>query len=202
MSRTTRSARRPAAAALILAALAAALILLAAAAGCGSGGTTAAASPTPSPTVTPVVVPSVSTTDIIEAAKAGDLNGFLSAVAAAGLNSALRQNIPYTLLAPNDEAFKKIGLSDLLKNITQLKAVVDYHVIPAEKVTLNDLKKGHVQAMTNSGFRVIFTQKDGAVMVNDANVVKIIEGPTWSIFVIDKVLSPPAMATPSANPTP
>ena len=201
MSRSTRRARRPAAAALILAPLAAALILLAAAAGCGSGGTTAS-SPTPSPIVTPVVVPSVSTTDVIEAAKAGDLNGFLSAVAAAGLNSALRQNIPYTLLAPNDEAFKKIGLSDLLKNITQLKAVVDYHVIPAEKVTLNDLKKGHVQAMTNSGFRVIFTQKDGAVMVNDANVVKIIEGPTWSIFVIDKVLSPPAMATPSANPTP
>lgn len=201
MSRSTRSARRPAAAALILAALAAALISLAAAAGCGSGGTTAS-SPTPSPTVTPVVVPSVSTADVIEAAKAGDLNGFLSAVAAAGLNSALRQNIPYTLLAPNDEAFKKIGLSDLLKNITQLKAIVDYHVIPAEKVTLKDLNKGHVQAMTNSGFRVIFTQKDGAVMVNDANVVKIIEGPTWSIFVIDKVLTPPAMATPSANPTP
>ena len=201
MSRSTRSARRPAAAALILAALAAALILLAAAAGCGSGGTTAS-SPTPSPTVTPVVVPSVSTADVIEAAKAGDLNGFLSAVAAAGLNSALRQNIPYTLLAPNDEAFKKIGLSDLLKNITQLKAIVEYHVIPAEKVTLKDLDKGHVQAMTNSGFRVIFTQKDGAVMVNDANVVKIIEGPTWSIFVIDKVLTLPAMATPSANPTP
>ncbi len=201
MSRSTRSARRPAAAALILAALAAALILLAAAAGCGSGGTTAS-SPTPSPTVTPVVVPSVSTADVIEAAKAGDLNSFLSAVAAAGLNSALRQNIPYTLLAPNDEAFKKIGLSDLLKNITQLKAIVEYHVIPAEKVTLKDLDKGHVQAMTNSGFRVIFTQKDGAVMVNDANVVKIIEGPTWSIFVIDKVLTLPAMATPSANPTP
>ena len=201
MSRSTRSARRPAAAALILAALAAALILLAASAGCGSGGTTAS-SPTPSPTVTPVVVPSVSTADVIEAAKAGDLNSFLSAVAAAGLNSALRQNIPYTLLAPNDEAFKKIGLSDLLKNITQLKAIVDYHVIPAEKVTLKDLDKGHVQAMTNSGFRVIFTQKDGAVMVNDANVVKIIEGPTWSIFVIDKVLTLPAMATPSANPTP
>ena len=36
MSRSTRSARRPAAAALILAALAAALILLAASAGCGS----------------------------------------------------------------------------------------------------------------------------------------------------------------------
>jgi uncharacterized surface protein with fasciclin (FAS1) repeats len=197
MSLTTRSARRPSAAALVLVALAAA-VLLALAAGCGSGGTSSP-SPTPSPSVTPVVVPSVSTADLVEAAKAGDLNGFVTAVAAAGLNSALKQNIPYTVLAPNDEAFKKVGLEDLLKNITRLKAVVDYHVIPTVRVTLDDLKKGHYQAMTNSGFRVIFTEKDGAVMVNDANVVKIIEGPTWSIWVIDKVLVPPEMATPGAN---
>ncbi len=38
-----------------------------------------------------------------------------------------------------------------------------------------------------------FTVKDGAVMVNDANVVKVIEGPSWSIFVIDKVLQPPQL---------
>jgi uncharacterized surface protein with fasciclin (FAS1) repeats len=198
MKLTTRGARRRGAAALTLAALAA-VVLLAAAAGCGTG--SPAESPTPSPSVTPVVVPSVSTADIVEAAKAGDLNGFVTAVAAAGLNSALKQNIPYTLLAPNDEAFKKVGLDDLLKNITRLKAVVDYHVIPAEKVTLKDLDKGHYQAMTNSGFPVIFTQKDGAVMVNDANVLKIIEGPTWAIWVIDKVLSPPETATPGASPS-
>jgi uncharacterized surface protein with fasciclin (FAS1) repeats len=198
MKLTTRGARRRGAAALSLAALAA-VVLLAAAAGCGTG--SPAESPTPSPSVTPVVVPSVSTADIVEAAKAGDLNGFVTAVAAAGLDSALKQNIPYTVLAPNDEAFEKVGLDDLLKNITNLKAVVNYHVIPTEKVTLKDLDKGHYQAMTNSGFRVIFTEKDGAVMVNDANVVKVIEGPTWAIWVIDKVLTPPEMATPGANPS-
>ena len=199
MSLPTRGARRPAGAALILAALGAAL-LLAVAAGCGSGGTSSP-TPIPSPTVTPVVVPSVSTADLIEAAKAGDLNGFVTAVAAAGLNSALKQNLPYTVLAPNDEAFKKVGLDDLLKNISNLKTILNYHVIPTERVTLKDLKKGHYQAMTNSGFRVILTEQGGAVMVNDANVVKIIEGPTWAIWVIDKVLTPPEMATPGANPS-
>ena len=38
-------------------------------------------------------------------------------------------------------------------------------------------------------------------MVNDANVVQVIEGPTWSIFVIDKVLVPPVIEA-SASPAP
>jgi hypothetical protein len=38
-------------------------------------------------------------------------------------------------------------------------------------------------------------------MVNDANVVQVIEGPTWSIFVIDKVLMP-SVVDVSASPAP
>jgi uncharacterized surface protein with fasciclin (FAS1) repeats len=186
--------------------------LAAVAAGCGgSGSASPSAHPTlggiptftPTPTVTPQVVPSVSAQTIVDAAKAGDLKGFVAAAAAAGLDAALKQNIPYTILAPNDQAFADLGLAQLIKNVPKAEAVMGYHVIPAEDLKIARIKNGQ-EASTYLGYPVRFTVKDGAVMVNDANVVKVIEGPTWSIFVIDKVLQPPLSATlpPVASPSP
>ena len=37
-------------------------------------------------------------------------------------------------------------------------------------------------------------------MVNDATVVQVIEGPMWTVFVIDKVLMP-AVVDVSASPS-
>jgi len=39
-------------------------------------------------------------------------------------------------------------------------------------------------------------------MVNDAGVVQVIEGPTWTIFVIDKVLVPAVAGMTGASPSP
>jgi uncharacterized surface protein with fasciclin (FAS1) repeats len=195
-----RGGRRSAAAAVV--AVAAALLVLAAA--CGSSATPGSSgSPTviPTPTVTPVVVPSVSARTIAEAAKTEGLKGFVAAVAAAGLDAALKQNIPYTVLAPDEQAFSSLGLAQFLQNVASVKTVMDYHVIPVENLKIAKIKNGQ-KAMTNLGFPVVFRVKDGAVMVNDANVDKVIEGPTWSIFVIDKVLRVPAAATPPASPSP
>ncbi len=199
-----RGGRAPVLAGLVLVAA-----LLLAAAACGGSATGPSASPspegpggmptyTPTPTVTPVVVPSVSAGTLLDAAKAGDLKAFLAAVAAAGLDSALNQDIPYTILAPDDQAFRSLGLEQLVKDIPRIKTVMGYHVIPAE-----DLKAGRIEDgaeyPTYLGYPVRFTVRDGALMVNDANVVKVVEGPSWSIFVIDKVLQPPHFATPEAS---
>jgi uncharacterized surface protein with fasciclin (FAS1) repeats len=186
---------RPAA----LAALAVAALIVLAAAGCGSG--SSPASPAPSPSITPEVVPSVSTGTIIEAAKAGDLKSFLGAVALAGLQKTLDQKIPFTVFAPNDEAFTNIGLADLSKDLPKLKSILDYHIVPTENLKLADITNGE-KAMTYEGSPVVFTVDGGAVKVNDANVVQVIEGPTWSIFVIDKVLVPAVAGLTGASPSP
>lgn len=188
-----------------LTALLLAVVVAMAVAACGSDAATpdseATPTGTPSPSVTPVVVPSVSATTLLDAVKEGDLDAFVAAIGAAGLDVALAQDIPYTLLAPNDEAFATIGLDQLVKDVPRLEAVVDYHVIPAENLQVDELTDGQ-QAPTNSGHPVTFTVDGGALMVDDANVVKVIEGPTWSIFVIDKVLSPPVIVTPAASASP
>jgi uncharacterized surface protein with fasciclin (FAS1) repeats len=179
-----------------LAALALAGLMVLAVAGCGSG--SSAASPSPSPSITPKVVPSVSTGTIIEAAQAGDLNAFLGAVALAGLQQTLDQKIPFTVFAPNDEAFKSIGLEELKQDLPKLKSILAYHIVPTEDLKLADIKDGQT-VMSFEGSPLTFTVNGAAVMVNDANVVQVIEGPSWSIFVIDKVLVPPVVDV-SASP--
>ncbi|MEI6449364.1 MAG: fasciclin domain-containing protein [Actinomycetes bacterium] len=183
-----------------LAALAAAAIVFAAA-GCGSGSSAASPtpSPTPSPSITPKVVPSVSTGTILEAAQAGDLSAFVGAVALAGLQSTLDQKIPFTVFVPNDEAFRSIGLEELKQNLPKLKSILAYHIVPTEDLKLAAIKNGQ-RAMTFEGSPVTFTANGGAVMVNDANVVQVIEGPAWTILVIDKVLTP-AVVDVSASPS-
>lgn len=182
-----------------LAALAAAAVIVLAAAGCGSG--SSSASPTPSPTITPKVVPSVSAGTILEAARAGDLNAFLGAVALAGLQNTLAQKIPFTVFAPNDEAFKSIGLEELKQDLPKLKSILAYHIVPTEDLKLADIKNGQT-AMTYEGSPLTFTVNGGAVMVNDAGVVQVIEGPMWTIFVIDKVLVPAVAGMTNASPSP
>ncbi len=182
-----------------LAALAVAAVIVLAAVGCGSG--SSAESPTSTPSITPKVVPSVSTGTILEAAKAGDLNAFLGAVVLAGLQKTLDQKIPFTVFAPNDEAFKSIGLEELKQDLPKLKSIVAYHIVPTEDIKLADIKNGE-KAMSYEGTPLRFTVNGGAVMVNDANVVQVIEGPTWSIFVIDKVLAPTVAGATGASPSP
>jgi len=189
--------RRTGLSALVALAVSAAIVL--AAVGCGSG--SSSASPTPSPSITPKVVPSVSTGTILEAAQAGDLNAFLGAVALAGLQKTLDQKIPFTVFAPNDEAFKSIGLEGLKQDLPKLKSILAYHVVPAENLKLADIKNGQ-KALTYEGSAVTFTVNGGAVMVNDANVVQAIEGPAWTIFVIDKVLVPAVAGATGASPSP
>jgi uncharacterized surface protein with fasciclin (FAS1) repeats len=182
-----------------LAALAAEAVIVLAVAGCGSG--SSAASPTPSPSITPKVVPSVSTGTILEAARAGDLNAFLGAVTLAGLQQTLDQRIPFTVFVPNDEAFQSIGLEELKQDVPKLKSILSYHIVPTEDLKLADIKNGQT-VMTYEGPPLTFTMSGGAVMVNDANVVQVIEGPLWTIFVIDKVLVPAVAGMTGASPSP
>ena len=182
-----------------VAALAAAAVIVLAVAGCGSA--SSSASPTPSPTITPKVVPSVSTGTILEAAQAGDLKAFVGAVALAGLQATLDQKIPFTVFVPNDEAFKSIGFEELKQNLPKLKSILAYQIVPTEDLKLAAIKTGQ-KALSYEGTPLRFTTNGGAVMVNDANVVQVIEGPTWTIFVIDKVLVPAVSGMTGASPSP
>ena len=77
------------------------------------------------------------------AAGAGNFSTLVAAVKAAGLADTLSGAGPFTVFAPTDEAFAKLGkdaIADLLKpeNKSKLVSILTYHVVgdrvPAEKV--------------------------------------------------------------------
>ena len=133
--------------------------------------------------------------DIVDTAvDAGSFNTLAAALEAGGLVETLKGAGPYTVFAPTDEAFAKLPegtVENLLKpeNKDQLVAVLTYHVV-AGKVMAADVVKLD-SAKTVQGGSVTVVVSDGAVKVNDANVVKTdIVTSNGVIHVIDTVLMP------------
>jgi uncharacterized surface protein with fasciclin (FAS1) repeats len=132
--------------------------------------------------------------DIVDTAVgAGQFKTLVTAVKEADLVDTLKGKGPFTVFAPNDEAFAKVPkekLEALLKDKKALKDVLTYHVVSG-KVTAADVVR-LTSAKTVQGQPVTIAVKDGKVMINGAHVVKadIICG-NGVIHVIDSVILPP-----------
>ena len=131
---------------------------------------------------------------VATAAKAGKFQTLLAAATAAGLADTLANGGPFTVFAPTDEAFAKLGketLAELLlpANKDKLAAILKYHVVAgavkaADVVTRKSVKTLH-------GGEVKIAVNAGKVTVDTANVVAtdVIAG-NGVIHVIDSVLLP------------
>lgn len=117
------------------------------------------------------------------------------ALQAAGLVDILKGNGPFTVFAPNDEAFAKLpqdAVQDLLKpeNKEVLVKILTYHVVKG-KVLSTDLKSGQVTSFEGGPISVQIDPATG-VQVNDATVVQPdVKATNGVIHVIDNVILPP-----------
>lgn len=129
------------------------------------------------------------------AVEAGQFTTLAAALKAAGLVDTLQGKGPFTVFAPTDTAFAKLGkdtIADLLKpeNKQKLIGILTYHVVagtlPAGKVVASK------QLTTLQGADLAVQVNDAGVMVGSAKVVKTdIMGSNGVIHVIDSVLLPP-----------
>jgi len=131
--------------------------------------------------------------NIIETAKsAGSFTTLVAALEAAGWVETLNGAGPFTVFAPNDDAFKKLPegtVEALLEDKAKLVSILTYHVVDG-KVMASDVMKMS-SAPTVNGQEVMIKTEDGNVMVNDAKVVQAdIECDNGVIHVIDSVLMP------------
>jgi uncharacterized surface protein with fasciclin (FAS1) repeats len=142
------------------------------------------------------VMEEVAANDIV--AVASSTEGFstlVAALSAAGLVETLQGEGPFTVFAPNDEAFAALpaGLLEKLllpENIAVLTSILTYHVV-AGKVMSTDVTTG--DAATVEGSTLALDTMSG-VMVNDATVIGAdVEASNGVIHVIDKVLVPPTV---------
>jgi transforming growth factor-beta-induced protein len=133
---------------------------------------------------------------VATAASAGSFNTLLAAAKAAGLVEVLQGKGPLTVLAPTDDAFKKLPkgtVESLLKeeNREQLQNILKYHVI-AGNVKSGDVVK-LTEAATVAGLKVQIKAKDGVVTFDKAKLLKAdIECTNGVVHVIDSVLIPAA----------
>lgn len=100
---------------------------------------------------------------------------------------------PFTIFAPNDQAFAKLSpntLTDLLspENKTKLKALLTYHVVPG-KINAEELKTMKLKSLHGKILEV--KQEGNKISVNNAKVGDgNKEGSNGVVYTIDAVLIP------------
>jgi len=110
------------------------------------------------------------------------------------LDDALRAEGPFTVFAPSDDAFAAL-LTELdltaeeLLALEGLSDILLYHVIPGEVFAADVLDAAPFEVETLAGEMLNVEVIDGAVFINDAQVVTTdIETSNGVIHVIDSVL--------------
>ena len=135
--------------------------------------------------------------DIVDTAvAAGTFKTLVAAVTAAKLVDTLKSKGPFTVFAPNDEAFAKLPkgtVEGLLKDIPKLTAVLTYHVVAGKVMAADVVKLKSAKTVQGQEVKVDASKwhMHKNVKINNAEVIKAdIETDNGVIHVIDKVLLP------------
>ena len=150
---------------------------------------------------------SISAQTIVDAAVSNkDFSTLVTALKAADLVGALSGEGPFTVFAPNNEAFAKIDaetLGNLLKpeNVKTLSNILTYHVVSGKLMAsdvANALKSGYGKAKLTAlnGQNITAKSKNGKIYLEDSqgNMSEIIAtdvaGSNGVIHVISSVVMP------------
>ena len=135
--------------------------------------------------------------DIVDTAvAAGSFKTLVAAVTAASLVNTLKSKGPFTVFAPNDEAFAKLPkgtVEGLLKDIPKLTTVLTYHVVPGKVMAADVVKLKTAKTVQGQEVKIDASKwhLHKNVKINDAEVIKAdIVTDNGVIHVIDKVLLP------------
>jgi uncharacterized surface protein with fasciclin (FAS1) repeats len=141
-----------------------------------------------------VTKPEIKLANIIDTINSNpEINIFLSAVKAAGLEDTLKGDGPFTVFAPNNEAFTKYlpaeTLADLQKpeNKDKLAGILKGHVI-ATKLLSSDLHDGQYLA-TQQGGQLLVKVAGNQYYIDDIFVTKPnIEATNGVIHIINRII--------------
>ncbi len=129
------------------------------------------------------------------AVKTCEFTTLASVLEAAGLIDTLKGKGPYTVFAPNDDAFAKLPSGTVEKllmpwNKKALRAILSYHVVPG-KVMSSDIAGKKVSPATVQGQKASIDASGSAVQIENAKVVQAdVDASNGVIHVIDTVMIP------------
>ncbi len=135
----------------------------------------------------------VKSMDIIETASAaGNFKTLLAAVKAAGLEETLKGEGPFTVFAPNDDAFAKLPagtVEALLKDKAKLSAILTYHVVAGKVMAADAVKLTEAKTVNGQSFKIVASKE--SVMVDNARIIATdVNASNGVIHVIDAVILP------------
>ncbi|MCU0373777.1 MAG: fasciclin domain-containing protein [Chitinophagaceae bacterium] len=134
--------------------------------------------------------------DVVKiAVSSKDHSTLVTALKAANYVDALSNAGPFTVFAPVNSAFEQLAsgtVETLLKpeNQSQLRNILEYHVYVG--VLKKDLLQNGQKIGMVSGHNAEIKIKGDQIMINEAKIIGTVEGSNGIIYVIDKVLLPPA----------
>jgi uncharacterized surface protein with fasciclin (FAS1) repeats len=123
-------------------------------------------------------------------------------IKAAGLDKTLMGTQPYTILAPNNNAFNKLAgdtLRSIVSDTGKLSNILSYHVIPGKITTSQLLTSKELRTVDGRVLPVKITPD--AVFVGGSRVMGPgMECTNGMIYQIDNVIIPPTVAVKAAPP--
>jgi len=124
----------------------------------------------------------------------GSFSTLVEALKAADLVGTLKREGPFTVFAPNDDAFTKLPKGtqkSLMKstNKSRLQDILKYHVIRGRKMAADLSSVSSVKTLSGDSLRV--TKKGNVLRVGDAKIRQTnLEAQNGIVHVIDQVLMP------------
>lgn len=169
-----------------------------------SGWASAQQTPTGKPEPKPQEQPLKEGKDLVQTALDVKCHTLCELLKSAGLVETLKGPGPFTVFAPTDEAFAKLGkdLDDLKKpeNKQKLADILKHHVVKGKEPAAAIEKAKELKALY--GADILITVKEGKVMLDgQAKVTKAdIAASNGVIHVIDAVLMPPPAKAAEVKP--
>jgi len=179
---------------------------------------TASPSTPPPPPVPNVTMPNINMTtvnmtsadptiiDVAMEFTPGEFNTLIGFIQRAGLADTLNGIEPLTLFAPTDAAFQRLGgatVSSLLGSVDLLREFLLYHVVAGTVLEAN-LAPGMLQTMQGDDISIsTLGGGDELVLNGEAGLEQAdIAASNGVIHMIDEVLIPPSLLTPSPTSAP
>jgi len=130
---------------------------------------------------------------IIDAAiDAGTFRTFVAAVKKAGLANMLNEKGPFTVFAPDDQAFNKISkreFLELLANKEKLAEILKYHIVLGKIMGVDIIKIDSVRTL--QGLKINVDATFDRVLINESQIIKKdIDCFNGVIHIINNVLTP------------
>lgn len=114
---------------------------------------------------------------------------FADAIKNSDMVEKLSEQGPFTMFVPDDAAFEKVNLSDMLNDRKKLIETVTYHVIEGKYLSDEVKTLEHVHTLNVKPLTI--REKDGKILIDNGKIVKTdIECSNGVIHVVDAVFLP------------